>query len=159
MINLWKSKLIVDYFRCVRNHPLAKHSDILTCIETRISMLSMTYTSILRWICAASSQERWIISDFTIDAFRVFQMIRLKSLTFSYLPENIQGDRWGSTCTQYNNAYETERQSNRGVHTVGSTVAYTWSITRIERYFIHGHWSLRGKNRSNVEKGLLWIAN
>uniref|UniRef100_A0A2M4D0K2 F-box domain-containing protein n=1 Tax=Anopheles darlingi TaxID=43151 RepID=A0A2M4D0K2_ANODA len=26
-----------------RNHPLAKHSDILTCIETRISMLSMTY--------------------------------------------------------------------------------------------------------------------
>ncbi|XP_058066553.1 uncharacterized protein LOC131216155 [Anopheles bellator] len=27
-----------------RNHPLAKHSDILTCIETRISMLSMTYS-------------------------------------------------------------------------------------------------------------------
>ncbi|XP_055323422.1 F-box only protein 28 [Sitodiplosis mosellana] len=27
-----------------RNHPLAKHSDVLTCIETRISMLSMTYT-------------------------------------------------------------------------------------------------------------------
>lgn len=27
-----------------KNHPLAKHSDILTCIETRISMLSMTYT-------------------------------------------------------------------------------------------------------------------
>lgn len=27
-----------------RNHPLSKHSDILTCIETRISMLSMTYT-------------------------------------------------------------------------------------------------------------------
>lgn len=27
-----------------RNHPLAKHSDILTCIETRLSMLSMTYT-------------------------------------------------------------------------------------------------------------------
>lgn len=26
-----------------RSHPLAKHSDILTCIETRISMLSMTY--------------------------------------------------------------------------------------------------------------------
>lgn len=27
-----------------RNHPLSKHSDIMTCIETRISMLSMTYT-------------------------------------------------------------------------------------------------------------------
>ncbi|XP_053674365.1 uncharacterized protein LOC128724668 [Anopheles nili] len=27
-----------------RNHPLAKHADILTCIETRISMLSMTYS-------------------------------------------------------------------------------------------------------------------
>lgn len=27
-----------------RTHPLSKHSDILTCIETRISMLSMTYT-------------------------------------------------------------------------------------------------------------------
>lgn len=27
-----------------RNHPLARHADILTCIETRISMLSMTYT-------------------------------------------------------------------------------------------------------------------
>lgn len=27
-----------------RNHPLAKHSDILACIETRISMLSMTYS-------------------------------------------------------------------------------------------------------------------
>lgn len=27
-----------------RNHPLSKHSDILTCIETRLSMLSMTYT-------------------------------------------------------------------------------------------------------------------
>lgn len=27
-----------------RNHPLAKHSDILTCIETRLSMLSMTYS-------------------------------------------------------------------------------------------------------------------
>lgn len=27
-----------------RNHALAKHADILTCIETRISMLSMTYT-------------------------------------------------------------------------------------------------------------------
>lgn len=26
-----------------RSHPLSKHSDILTCIETRISMLSMTY--------------------------------------------------------------------------------------------------------------------
>ncbi|GAB0090447.1 uncharacterized protein DMENIID0001_051820 [Sergentomyia squamirostris] len=26
-----------------RNHPLARHSDILTCIETRISMLTMTY--------------------------------------------------------------------------------------------------------------------
>ncbi|XP_037036892.1 F-box only protein 28 [Bradysia coprophila] len=27
-----------------RHHPLIKHADILTCIETRISMLSMTYT-------------------------------------------------------------------------------------------------------------------
>lgn len=27
-----------------RNHPLSKHVDILTCIETRISMLSMTYS-------------------------------------------------------------------------------------------------------------------
>lgn len=27
-----------------RNHPLARHTDILTCIETRISMLSMTYS-------------------------------------------------------------------------------------------------------------------
>lgn len=27
-----------------RNHALSKHADILTCIETRISMLSMTYT-------------------------------------------------------------------------------------------------------------------
>ncbi|XP_055376818.1 F-box only protein 28 [Condylostylus longicornis] len=27
-----------------RNHPMARHADILTCIETRISMLSMTYT-------------------------------------------------------------------------------------------------------------------
>lgn len=27
-----------------RNHPLARHADILTCIETRMSMLSMTYT-------------------------------------------------------------------------------------------------------------------
>lgn len=27
-----------------RNHNLAKHADILTCIETRISMLSMTYS-------------------------------------------------------------------------------------------------------------------
>ncbi|XP_031633282.1 F-box only protein 28 [Contarinia nasturtii] len=27
-----------------RNHQLSKHSDVLTCIETRISMLSMTYT-------------------------------------------------------------------------------------------------------------------
>lgn len=27
-----------------RNHHLAKHADILTCIETRISMLSMTYS-------------------------------------------------------------------------------------------------------------------
>lgn len=27
-----------------RNHPLGKHSDILACIETRMSMLSMTYT-------------------------------------------------------------------------------------------------------------------
>lgn len=27
-----------------RNHAMAKHADILTCIETRISMLSMTYT-------------------------------------------------------------------------------------------------------------------
>lgn len=27
-----------------RNHALAKHADILTCIETRMSMLSMTYT-------------------------------------------------------------------------------------------------------------------
>ncbi|KAL7013867.1 hypothetical protein ACKWTF_015622 [Chironomus riparius] len=26
-----------------RNHYLAKHSDVLTCIETRLSMLSMTY--------------------------------------------------------------------------------------------------------------------
>lgn len=26
-----------------RNHALAKHSDVLTCIETRLSMLSMTY--------------------------------------------------------------------------------------------------------------------
>lgn len=26
-----------------RSHPLSRHSDILTCIETRISMLSMTY--------------------------------------------------------------------------------------------------------------------
>ena len=26
-----------------RNHPLSKHSDVLTCIETRLSMLSMTY--------------------------------------------------------------------------------------------------------------------
>uniref|UniRef100_A0A6B2EAQ0 F-box domain-containing protein n=1 Tax=Phlebotomus kandelakii TaxID=1109342 RepID=A0A6B2EAQ0_9DIPT len=26
-----------------RNHPLARHADILTCIETRISMLTMTY--------------------------------------------------------------------------------------------------------------------
>uniref|UniRef100_A0A182NJZ3 F-box domain-containing protein n=1 Tax=Anopheles dirus TaxID=7168 RepID=A0A182NJZ3_9DIPT len=30
-----------------RNHPLAKHSDILTCIETRISMLSMTYSKFI----------------------------------------------------------------------------------------------------------------
>uniref|UniRef100_A0A182QRM0 F-box domain-containing protein n=1 Tax=Anopheles farauti TaxID=69004 RepID=A0A182QRM0_9DIPT len=35
-----------------RNHPLAKHSDILTCIETRISMLSMTYTKFIeRELC------------------------------------------------------------------------------------------------------------
>ncbi|CAO1323882.1 unnamed protein product [Diamesa hyperborea] len=26
-----------------RNHPLSKYSDILTCVETRLSMLSMTY--------------------------------------------------------------------------------------------------------------------
>uniref|UniRef100_A0A1L8DCH6 F-box domain-containing protein n=1 Tax=Nyssomyia neivai TaxID=330878 RepID=A0A1L8DCH6_9DIPT len=26
-----------------RNHPLSRHADILTCIETRISMLTMTY--------------------------------------------------------------------------------------------------------------------
>lgn len=43
------------YIRCVvknisfsiahtRNHPLARHADILTCIETRMSMLSMTYS-------------------------------------------------------------------------------------------------------------------
>uniref|UniRef100_A0A182PAZ9 F-box domain-containing protein n=1 Tax=Anopheles epiroticus TaxID=199890 RepID=A0A182PAZ9_9DIPT len=30
-----------------RNHPLSKHSDILTCIETRISMLSMTYSKFI----------------------------------------------------------------------------------------------------------------
>uniref|UniRef100_A0A0K8TRF8 F-box domain-containing protein n=1 Tax=Tabanus bromius TaxID=304241 RepID=A0A0K8TRF8_TABBR len=30
-----------------RNHPLARHADILTCIETRISMLSMTYTKFI----------------------------------------------------------------------------------------------------------------
>lgn len=31
-------------FSFSRNHPLARHTDILTCIETRISMLSMTYS-------------------------------------------------------------------------------------------------------------------
>ncbi|KFB50976.1 hypothetical protein ZHAS_00019019 [Anopheles sinensis] len=35
-----------------RNHPLSKHSDILTCVETRISMLSMTYSKYIeRELC------------------------------------------------------------------------------------------------------------
>lgn len=36
--------LDLHYKHHFRNHALAKHADILTCIETRISMLSMTYT-------------------------------------------------------------------------------------------------------------------
>lgn len=33
--------LFLYYFK--GNHPLSKYSDILTCVETRLSMLSMTY--------------------------------------------------------------------------------------------------------------------
>lgn len=35
---------VIAIFSLQRNHALSKHADILTCIETRISMLSMTYT-------------------------------------------------------------------------------------------------------------------
>lgn len=31
------------FSRSKGNHPLSKYSDILTCVETRLSMLSMTY--------------------------------------------------------------------------------------------------------------------
>lgn len=43
-----KAKMFFFSIFCLnRHHPLIKHADILTCIETRISMLSMTYTKFI----------------------------------------------------------------------------------------------------------------
>lgn len=62
-----------------RNHPLAKHSDILTCIETRISMLSMTYSKYVdKDLCC-------FIPGKVIDEVESILQSCLKSLTKSLL--------------------------------------------------------------------------
>lgn len=67
-----------------RSHPLARHCDILTAIETRISMLSMTFTKYvdLNLCCFIPGK----VSYFDCFDLRVFEIVMIDMVLF-------QGDR------------------------------------------------------------------
>lgn len=62
------------YFLFDRTHPLAKHSELLTCIETRVSYLSMSYSKYIEanLCCIIPRKVPYIWSHIT-ERFTPFQ--------------------------------------------------------------------------------------
>lgn len=146
------------YSVSLRNHPLAKHSDILTCIETRISMLSMTYTKYIEVnLCC------FIPGKVCIHAQAA--CYRTERFYFDFC---FQGNRWSFTRASYNHkpitivqqsGWKCSEWLSTGIVLVWSSIANAWSVAGIAGYFIHGHRSLWRENRSDFEKSIRWIAN
>uniref|UniRef100_A0A182INV5 Uncharacterized protein n=1 Tax=Anopheles atroparvus TaxID=41427 RepID=A0A182INV5_ANOAO len=86
-----------------RNHPLSKHSDILTCVETRISMLSMTYSKYIdKELCCfipgkVIDEVLYILrivenTGRPLRAHEVLQELRdISSMAIEHFDENIAG--------------------------------------------------------------------
>lgn len=136
-----------------RNHPLSKHSDILTCIETRMSMLSMTYTKYIEVNLCCFIPGKVCITKSATFPFDEWKQIEINSI-FSNL------GHWRSVARVEHRFVQRSFQRGTGnkISFLRKTIAYPWSITGIAWHLIDGHRPFRRENRSDTEKGLLWIA-
>lgn len=92
----------INWFSCIyhfvyRNHPLAKHSDVLTCIETRISMLSMTYTKYIEVNLCCFIPGKVSVFIFVWCFWHLFDFYFSVCLCLV-----LQGDWWGFACSMHN---------------------------------------------------------
>ncbi|XP_035736807.1 F-box only protein 28-like isoform X1 [Vespa mandarinia] len=136
-----------------RSHPLARHCGILTAIETRISMLSMTFIKYVDLnLCC------FIPGKVIDEIFRVLRLIRdsktlptpheilqelrdISSMAMEHFDEKILPDLKHSTCTSVSNVGSYELPSGSSIilhHTTSSnntTLSHSYSTEKLNQTF------------------------